>query len=104
MIGLHHGPSFADYPFLHEMSHAAGFLTHARTATLAVAVCYFICLALPNTQEILNRLPEGYVRLPSLLPRFSWRMSAAWSFAMMFLLCASMLLLDSASRFLYFQF
>jgi alginate O-acetyltransferase complex protein AlgI len=66
--------------------------------------CFFICWAMPNTQEILNQLPEGYIRLPSLLPRWSWRMTPAWSAAIMFLFCASILLLDSSTRFLYFQF
>jgi alginate O-acetyltransferase complex protein AlgI len=104
MIGLHQGPAFADFQWLGDIPHISSFLTHARSATLAVLGCFFICWAMPNTQEILNQLPEGYIRLPSLLPRWSWRMTPAWSAAIMFLFCASILLLDSSTRFLYFQF
>jgi hypothetical protein len=104
MIGLHHGPAFAEFPWLGDIPNVSSFLAHIKTAAAAVGVCFFICWGLPNTQEILGQLPDGFVRLPSLLPRWGWRMSAGWSVAILFLLGSSVLLLDSSTKFLYFQF
>jgi alginate O-acetyltransferase complex protein AlgI len=104
MIGLHQGPAFADFQWLGDIPNVSSFLGRLKTAIAAVVVCFFICWGLPNTQEILGQLPDGFTRLPSLLARWNWRMSAGWSAAILFLLGTSVLLLDSSTKFLYFQF
>lgn len=105
MAGLHGvGPTFAAFPYLNEIPSVSSFMAHAGTAAAALAVCFFIVWALPNTQEILNQIPDDQVRKPSLLPRLLWRPTLPWSLAITALLCASLLLLDASTRFLYFQF
>jgi alginate O-acetyltransferase complex protein AlgI len=54
--------------------------------------------------SLLSQLSRDTVRLPSLLPRLSWRPTALWSFSLMILFCISILMLDAGTRFLYFQF
>ena len=71
---------------------------------LVVAAGLFIVWAMPNTQQILGRQSEGDVDFPSLMPRLRWQPTALASLAIMLLLCASILMLDSSGTFLYFQF
>jgi len=105
MAGLHGaGPGFAAFPYLGEIPSVSRFLTHLGPAVAAVAVCFFIVWGLPNTQEILGRLPHDQVRMPSLFPRLAWRPSMAWSLGIATLFCVALLLLDASTRFLYFQF
>jgi D-alanyl-lipoteichoic acid acyltransferase DltB (MBOAT superfamily) len=105
MAGLHGaGTPFAAFPYLNEIPGVSRFMASFATAASALGACFFIVWALPNTQEILGQLPHGLVRMPSLLPRLTWRISTAWSLATTLLFCASILLLDASTRFLYFQF
>jgi alginate O-acetyltransferase complex protein AlgI len=105
MVGLHGaGSSFAAFPYLGEIPSVSRFMGSLKSASLALGVCFFIVWGLPNTQEILGQLPHDQVRMPSLLPRLTWRVSAAWSLGIAALFCLSLLLLDASTRFLYFQF
>jgi alginate O-acetyltransferase complex protein AlgI len=90
MIGLHHGA-------------AASFRSLAGdAATLAGA--FLIVWGMPNTQEILGQPAKDTPRLPSVLPKLAWRPTAVWSLTLTALFCASILLLDRSTTFLYFQF
>jgi alginate O-acetyltransferase complex protein AlgI len=105
MIGAHGlGPSFDGSSLLSQIPSTSVFLTQTTTAIAAVAVCLLIVWGMPNTQEILGQLSRDTVRLPSLLPRLSWRPTALWSLSLMILFCISILMLDAGTRFLYFQF
>jgi alginate O-acetyltransferase complex protein AlgI len=105
MIGVHGlGPSLDGNSLLSQIPSTSVFLTQTTTAIAAVAVCLLIVWGMPNTQEILGQLSRDTVRLPSLLPRLSWRPTALWSLSLMILFCISILMLDAGTRFLYFQF
>lgn len=105
MVGAH-GISlpFSGNPLLQEIPRTSVFLTRVSTAATAVAACFVIVWGMPNTQEILGQLSRDTIRLPSLLSGLLWRPTAAWSLALMLLFCLSILLLDTSTRFLYFQF
>jgi D-alanyl-lipoteichoic acid acyltransferase DltB (MBOAT superfamily) len=105
MTGLHlHSATFSAFPFLGEILPTSKFLNSVRGTLAALAVCSFIVWALPNTQEILEQLPHGEIRTPSLLPKFAWRPTMIWSLGLTCLLCLSIIMLDASTRFLYFQF
>ncbi len=105
MFGAHGiGPAFNGNPLLQEIPRTSVFLTKISTAAVAIAACLVVVWGMPNTQEILGQLTRDTVRLPSLLSRLIWRPTAAWSLALMVLFCLSLLMLDTSSRFLYFQF
>jgi D-alanyl-lipoteichoic acid acyltransferase DltB (MBOAT superfamily) len=105
MAGLHgSGTSFSAFPYLNEIPSVSVFMAHLKTAAAALAVCFFIVWAMPNTQEILGQLPHDQVRLPSLLPQLKWRVSAVWSVCIATLFCITLLLINASTRFLYFQF
>ncbi|WP_433970886.1 MBOAT family O-acyltransferase [Tunturiibacter lichenicola] len=105
MVGVHGvGPVFNSNPLLQEIPRTSVFLTKISTATVAIAACFVIVWGIPNTQEILGQLKRDTVRLSSLLPRLMWRPTAAWSFVLMVLFGLSLLMLDTSTRFLYFQF
>jgi D-alanyl-lipoteichoic acid acyltransferase DltB (MBOAT superfamily) len=105
MAGAHGiGPQFNGNSLLQEIPRTSVFLTKFTTAAAAIAACFVIVWGMPNTQEILGQLTRDTVRLPSLLSRLMWRPSAAWSLALMVLFCLSILMLDTSTRFLYFQF
>jgi len=105
MSGIHGmGPGFAAFPYLGDIPSVSRFMASLKSAAAALSICFFIVWALPNTQEILGQLPDDQVRMPSLLPRLAWRVSAAWSLGIAGLLCVTILLLDASTRFLYFQF
>ena len=69
-----------------------------------LAICFVIIWAMPNTQEILKQVPHDETPRPSLIPWLNWQPTAAWSVGLMLLFCASILMLDSSTSFLYFQF
>lgn len=103
--GMHGaGTPFAQFSYLSEIPSISKFLTHIGTAAGALAICFFIVWAFPNTQEILAQVPKGSMPARSLLPYLKWRVSFAWSACLAMLFCAVLLLLDSSTRFLYFQF
>ena len=105
MVGAHGiGLPFNSNSLLREIPRTSVFLTKVSTAVAAIAACFAIVWGMPNTQEILGQLTRDMVRLPSLLSRVMWRPTAAWSFAIMLLFCLSILMLDTSTRFLYFQF
>jgi alginate O-acetyltransferase complex protein AlgI len=105
MVGVHGvGLPFNGNSLLREIPRTSVFLTKVSTAVAAIAACCAIVWGMPNTQEILGQLTRDMVRLPSLLSRLMWRPTAAWSFAIMILFCLSILMLDTSTRFLYFQF
>jgi alginate O-acetyltransferase complex protein AlgI len=105
MIGAHGiGPSLHGNPLLQEIPRTSLFLTRSITAVAACALCFLIVWGTPNTQEILGQLARDEVRLPSLLPRLKWRSTFAWSLAVTVFFCLSILMLDTSTRFLYFQF
>ncbi|WP_260735185.1 MBOAT family O-acyltransferase [Tunturiibacter lichenicola] len=105
MVGAHSvGPVFNSNPLLQEIPRTSVFLTKISTATVAIAACFVIVWGMPNTQEILGQLTRDTVRLSSLLPRLMWRPTAAWSLVLMVLFGLSLLMLDTSTRFLYFQF
>jgi alginate O-acetyltransferase complex protein AlgI len=105
MAGLHgSGPSFAAFPYLSEIPSVSRFMTNVKSTVAALSACFFIVWALPNTQEFLGQLPHDQVRMPSLLPRLTWRPTAVWSMGIALMFCMAILLLDASTRFLYFQF
>ena len=104
MTGFHHGPAFADFPYLSEIPNTSPFFHSLNSAILTIGLCFFIAWAMPNTQEMLGTLPKDAVRMPSILPRLYWRMSPAWTVGILLLFCFSLLLLDAGGSFLYFQF
>ncbi len=105
IVGAHgFGPQFDGNVLLREIPRTSVFLTKFSTAVAAIAACFVIIWGMPNTQEILGQLTRDTIRLPSLLSRLMWRPSASWSLALMVLFCLSILMLDTSTRFLYFQF
>ncbi len=105
MSGLHGlGTPFAAFPYLSAIPNVSRFLANQKLALAALALCFFIVWATPNTQEILGQTGKDHVFYPTLFPRLRWRTSALWSLGVTALLCASILLLDASTRFLYFQF
>jgi alginate O-acetyltransferase complex protein AlgI len=105
MIGMHGtGPSLDGNPLLQEIPRTSVFLTRTGPAIFASALCFLIVWGMPNTQEILGKIARDEVRLPSLLPDLAWGATATWSLAVTVLFCLSILMLDTTTRFLYFQF
>ena len=105
MTGFHGlGPGFRSFEYLGEMPSISRFLFSPSLTMAVLAVCFFIVWALPNTQEILGQTGKDHVFMPSILPGFRWRISAAWSLGLGLLFCVVILLLDASTRFLYFQF
>ena len=105
MSGIHGvGAAFGNFAFLEGIPTTSKFLVHISTTLLTLALCFFIVWALPNTQEILGQLRTNETRMPSLLPRLTWRPTAVWSVGLAALFCVAILLLDASTRFLYFQF
>ncbi len=105
MIGLHGlGNGFSAFPYLGEIPTISSFLHSPLLTVAALAGCFFIVWALPNTQEILGQLPSGHTRLPGLLSRLNWNPTAVWSLGLAVIFCMVILLLDASTRFLYFQF
>ncbi len=104
MAGLHHGPGYAGFAWLGDLPTVAKYFNSLKGTVAVLLVCGVIVWGMPNTQEILDQLPKGIERMPSLLPRWRFRVSAWWSLGTAALLCATLLLLDSSTRFLYFQF
>jgi alginate O-acetyltransferase complex protein AlgI len=105
MVGAHGiGPAFATNPLILKIPRTSWFLLTPRAATVTVALCFFWLWAIPNTQEVLGQLTPETVRLPSLLPRLTWRPNAIWSLALATLFCFAILMLDASTQFLYFQF
>lgn len=105
MVGAHgFGGSFGSNSSISHIVNTSAFLRNAVSAGITVALCFLIVWTMPNTQEILGQLgPEG-VRWPSLLPKLSWRPTAAWSLIVTILFGLSILFLDANASFLYFQF
>jgi alginate O-acetyltransferase complex protein AlgI len=105
MVGVHGlDTSFASNPWIQNMPNNSFFLRTLGPTSIAVALCFFIVWAMPNTQEILDQVSHETVRLPSLLPKLKWQPSALWSIALTVLFCAAILMLDANTQFLYFQF
>jgi alginate O-acetyltransferase complex protein AlgI len=105
MIGMHGiGPSLDGNPLMQEIPRTSVFLTRTGPAIFASALCFLIVWGMPNTQEILGKIARDEVRLPSLLPHLKWRATATWSVVVTILFCLSILMLDTTTRFLYFQF
>ena len=105
MSGSHGwGVRFSAFPYLADVPGVSRFLTHESTTLAALAFCFFVIWATPNTQEIVGQAGKDHVASPSLLPRFRWRVNALWSLGVTGLFCACILLLDASTRFLYFQF
>jgi hypothetical protein len=105
MVGAHGlGAQFAGNPWIHGIPNTSFFLHTQRGASITVALCFLIVWAMPNTQEIFGQIGREAVRLPSLLPKLSWRPNWAWSVTLTILFCAAILMLDANAQFLYFQF
>lgn len=105
MAGFHGlGTSYAASPYLAELPTISRFLLTEHGTVAALAVCFFIVWALPNTQEILGQTGEDHVMKRNLLPHFRYRLTVAWSLGITAIFCACILLLDASTRFLYFQF
>lgn len=105
MAGLHgRSIAFSAFPYLSDIPSTSKFLMHIRSSLAALAVCFLIVWGMPNTQEILGQLGHDAKRMPSLLPRLTWRPTAVWSIGLAMLFCIVILMLDASTRFLYFQF
>jgi D-alanyl-lipoteichoic acid acyltransferase DltB (MBOAT superfamily) len=105
MIGMHGmNPSLGASPLLQEIPRTSVFLTRTGSATFAIALCFLIVWSMPNTQEIFGNLARDEIRLPSLFPSLNWRPTVIWSLAVTVIFCLSLLMLDTTTRFLYFQF
>jgi D-alanyl-lipoteichoic acid acyltransferase DltB (MBOAT superfamily) len=103
MAGLNgRGPSFGSFPYLGDIPSISKFLTSVPATLAALSFCFLIVWGLPNTQEILGQSVED--RGPSLLPRLLWRPTMMWSLSLSVVFCVVMMLLDSTTSFLYFQF
>jgi alginate O-acetyltransferase complex protein AlgI len=105
MVGAHGiGVPFNQTPFLQEIPRTSASLSNFTTAVAVCTMCFLIVWGMPNTQEILGQMGRDTVRLPSLLSRLMWRPTIGWSLALVVLFCLSVLLLDTSTQFLYFQF
>jgi D-alanyl-lipoteichoic acid acyltransferase DltB (MBOAT superfamily) len=105
MSGAHGaGLPFSGNPWIHQISNTSSFLRSPLEASIAVALCFFVVWAMPNTQEILGQIGPEAVRLPGLLPKLTWRPTAVWSIALTIIFCAAILMLNANTQFLYFQF
>jgi alginate O-acetyltransferase complex protein AlgI len=72
---------------------------------LRILVGFSICVALPNTQQIMrNYRPTLEQVAPSNLPFLQWRPSLHWGLITGALLLVSLLRMSDVSKFLYFQF
>ena len=105
MLGVHgRAISYATFPFLKEIPPVSKTLLTVRGTIEALAVCFFIVWAMPNTQEILGQTEKDHVVLPGLLKGLRWKPTVVWSLGIAGLFCLSILLLDASKSFLYFQF
>jgi alginate O-acetyltransferase complex protein AlgI len=79
---------------------------HSFATRLAViGGCFFLVMATPNTQQILGQADQHDSKpFPSLFASMRWQPTLSWSFGLTLLLCVSILMLDSSTSFLYFQF
>lgn len=105
LIGVHGvAPSFTANPWILEIPASSAFLVTPIKASMTVALCLLVVWTMPNTQEILGQIGPESIRLPSLLPKLTWRPTAAWCIALAIIFSFSVLNLDSTVQFLYFQF
>jgi alginate O-acetyltransferase complex protein AlgI len=75
------------------------------TKLMVIGACLFLVWAMPNTQQIMGQTDEHDSKpFPSLFPWLRWYPTMSWSLGLTVLLCSSILMLDSSTSFLYFQF
>ena len=105
LVGMHGmGNDLSRISYLHEVPSSSSFMVHTASSSVALAICFFIVWALPNTQEFLGQLDKESVRSKTIFPSLIWQPNMMWSLTLTVLLCSSILLLDASTRFLYFQF
>ena len=101
------GPTLAQaaesvsYRFPNIMTH---WLTSPLPTAAFLVICFLIVWTMPNTQEILGQVPDSETRTAPLLGLISWRPSLAWATCTGLVLLCALVVLDSSSTFLYFQF
>ncbi len=74
-------------------------------AAILIAVCLAICLAMPNTQEIVGPyLRTGETEVPARPTHLRWRPTFRWALAVGVLLALSLAGMTRSGEFMYFQF
>ncbi len=105
LCGLHgRGPSFQDSFASTTINKLSQSLLSPSHLAVALAFCFVVVWATPNTQEILNQLENGVRRTPGLLNRLTWRPTLVWGAGLCMLLFASLMIVADGTSFLYFQF
>jgi alginate O-acetyltransferase complex protein AlgI len=109
MAGLHGwGGAFSANPWLAQMPPLAFFERTSLGTGCALAICFFLVWACPNTQELLGQLPANHAPLPSVAALRRWHpltMPAEVRVVLCSLIVYFVLFLgEQPKAFLYFQF
>jgi alginate O-acetyltransferase complex protein AlgI len=88
------------------IGHSVGILNPSGNLPIArIIICFAICFALPNTQQIMRNYRPVLGRVsPALWATFRWKPSIASGLVLGTILLASLLRMSDVSKFLYFQF
>jgi D-alanyl-lipoteichoic acid acyltransferase DltB (MBOAT superfamily) len=81
-----------------------GYMHDTHEGLAVLAICLLIVWGMPNTQEILNQVPNDLKITPSLTDGIRWRPSPAWAILCSLLLVRIIASLETSTSFLYFQF
>jgi D-alanyl-lipoteichoic acid acyltransferase DltB (MBOAT superfamily) len=101
LVGMHGGASLSGFGSVHLRS---GFALSATRLWPVLAVMFFICWALPNTQEILGQVEENERTRSVGMSRLRWRPNVVWACAVLVVTTAAMAMMYATTSFLYFQF
>jgi D-alanyl-lipoteichoic acid acyltransferase DltB (MBOAT superfamily) len=104
LFHLHGGVALAQGPAAGLIPYTSSFLLNPIKAAGAIAVCFAIVWALPNTQEILGQAPREGRYESGLLKWLSWTPNLRSAAIAVGLFAGCFALLDASKSFLYFQF
>jgi alginate O-acetyltransferase complex protein AlgI len=104
MAGLHgRGLPLAGNPNTH-LAHSVGLIQSPVLLALALAACYVVVWALPNTQEIFGEGSSAARWYSVSLPRIEWQPNLAWALVCSGAFFFVLIFLVASNSFLYFQF
>lgn len=104
LLHLHGGVALAQGPAASLIPYTSSFLLNPVKAAGALAVCFAIVWALPNTQEILGQAPRESQHKHGALNWLVWTPNLRSAVITVGLFSCCFALLDASKSFLYFQF
>ena len=104
MAGFHgRGLPLTGNPNTH-LAHSVGLINSPVLLVVALAACYLVVWAFPNTQEIFGEGSSGADWYSLLLARIRWQPNVAWALFLSGAFFLVLMFLVASNSFLYFQF